>query len=262
MKTINNVYYTDHADEYRALDLYLPDKAENCPAFVYFHGGGLEAGRRFNQDVTSQAQYLTERGIAMISADYRLYPRVSFPEFIEDAAAAVAYVFKNAELYGIGQRIFVGGSSAGGYLSMMLCFDEHYLGAHGLAVKDVAGFVHDAGQPTTHYNVLRERGIDCRRLIVDEAAPLYHVGKATDYPPMLIIVSDNDMENRLEQTMLLRSTLRHFLGDKDQSELIVAHGNHTQYCGTYDAGGNNTFATMIEPFLAKHSDEKRHAEIE
>lgn len=252
MKTIKNIYYTEHNDDLRALDVYLPEHADRVPAFIYFHGGGLEAGRRLDQNIVDQAKYLTDRGIAMISADYRLYPHAKYPEFIEDAAAAVAYVFKNATELGISDKIFVGGSSAGGYLSMMLCFDARYLDVHGLSPMCITGFVHDAGQPTTHFNVLRERELDGKRLIVDEAAPLYHIGMAPTYPPMLIIVSDNDMENRLEQTMLLRSTLRHFGIGEDKVELQIAHGKHTEYCGAYDASGNNVFATMITPFLQKH----------
>jgi acetyl esterase/lipase len=203
---------------------------------------------------------MNKKGYALASANYRMYKseghpefNAKYPDFIEDAAAAVAFVKNNAEKYGIGDKLIVGGSSAGGYLSMMLCFDEHYLAAHGLSPASIAGFVHDAGQPTTHFNVLRERGLDSRRLIVDEAAPLYHVGKASTYPPMLVIVSDHDLENRLEQTTLLLSTLRHFRYNDQTIELLVAHGTHNAYCSTRDADGNNILATMIEPFLSKYA---------
>lgn len=65
----------------------------------------------------------------------------------------------------------MGGSSAGGYLSMMLCFDKKYYEAVGVSPSDISGCVHDAGQPTVHFKVLKERGIDSRRIIIDESAP-------------------------------------------------------------------------------------------
>jgi hypothetical protein len=52
-------------------------------------------------------------------------------------------------------------------------------------------------------NVLRERGIDSHRVIIDDSAPLYHIEPNKNYPPMLITVSDNDIPNRYEQVMLL-----------------------------------------------------------
>ena len=107
-------------------------------------------------------------------------------------------------------KVFIGGSSAGGYLSMMLYFDGQYLGKYGLTCKDFAGFVFDAGQPTVHFNVLRERGLDRRRIVVDEAAPLYHITDYSGEPPMVIYVSENDIPNRYAQTELLRSTLKDF----------------------------------------------------
>ena len=54
-----------------------------------------------------------------------------------------------------------------------------------------------------HFNVLREKGFDTRRVIINEQAPLYYVGIEKKYPKMLFIVSTNDLENRYEQTMLL-----------------------------------------------------------
>ena len=58
--------------------------------------------------------------------------------------------------------------------------------------------------------MLKYSGEDSRRVIVDESAPLYHIGTQKEHSPMRFIVSDNDMENRLEQTELVLSTLKHF----------------------------------------------------
>ena len=60
---------------------------------------------------------------------------------------------------------------------MMLCFDDKYLSACGVPADIIKGYVHDAGQPSTHFNVQRERGLDPRRVIIDEATPIYHIGR-------------------------------------------------------------------------------------
>ncbi len=52
----------------------------------------------------------------------------------------------------------------------MLCFDDRWLEKQSLKPSDIRGFVHAAGQPTCHFKILRERGLDKRRVIIDETA--------------------------------------------------------------------------------------------
>ena len=189
MKMIKDICYGKNDFDRRKLDIYLPETDE-FPVFIYFHGGGIEKGSK--EDIEVAARELTRRGVAVVSANYSLYPDAVYPEFLRDAAAAVAWTRNHMHEYGKCEKFYIGGSSAGGYISMMLCFDKKYLSPYKLEPTDFAGFIHDAGQPTTHFNVLRERGIDPRRVIIDEAAPLYHIGTSEGYPPMLFIVSDND----------------------------------------------------------------------
>ena len=251
MKIIMDIFYTENANPSQSLDLYLPEGNKGFPVFVYFHGGGIENGSKSGFEKI--AEYFCKRGVAFISAEYRMFPGAKYPEFIEDAASAVAWAWKNIASYGGSGKVFVGGSSAGGYLSQMLCFDPRWLGAHGIDCTEIAGYLHDAGQPTAHFNVLKYSGVDSRRVIVDERAPLYHVGTLPKYAPMLIIYSDNDMENRPEQTRLLVSTLNHFRYDMDRVEVRVMHGKHCQYVGALDPDGESLFSRMIYPFIEKYS---------
>jgi len=245
MKTANDIEYKSF-DTSHKMDVYLPN-GDIDSAFLYFHGGGLEKGDKKSAAIF--APYLTERKIAVFSANYSLYPNASYPSFIYDAAHAVRavtdYISENLPC---SLPLFVGGSSAGGYLSMMLCFDRKYLAHVGISSSDIAGFFHDAGQPTAHYNVLKYSGTDKRRVIVDESAPLYYVGLEEKYPPMRFIVSDNDMKNRYEQTMLLLSTLSHF-GYTD-FDCRVMHGKHCEYCKKYDGNGESILGSMIFDFIS------------
>ena len=231
------------------LDLHLPE-SEEFDLFVYFHGGGLTKGRRGGVEVFAEA--LAARNIAMATVEYRLYPNAKFPDFIEDGAESVAWIKAHIAEFGKCNRIFVGGSSAGGYISMMLCFDDRYLNKVGMKPTDIAAYVHDAGQPTSHFNVLKELGKDSRRLIVDETAPMFFVGTAEEYSPMLFIVSDNDMFARYEQTMLMVKTMHHF-GHEENVFVEVMNGKHCEYVRKTDDNNNSIFANVILSFLDKIS---------
>ncbi|MBE6688256.1 MAG: alpha/beta hydrolase [Ruminococcaceae bacterium] len=236
------------------LDLHLPESAD-FDLFVYFHGGGLSGGNKKNTEVF--AKTLAKNSIATASVEYRMYPTAKFPDFIEDAACSVRWLKDNIGAYGKLNRIFVGGSSAGGYISMMLCFDGRYFEKVGVKPTDIDAYIHDAGQPTSHFNVLKEMGKDSRRVIVDETAPMFFVGTEEKYPPMLFIVSDNDMFGRYEQTMLMIKTLEHF-GHKDNVKLKLMHSSHCAYIYKTDENGEGILGNVINSFIKDISETKKH----
>jgi len=238
-----DIFYWNESER-NVLDIFLPD-GEVKGVYIYIHGGGINSG---NKECISDEQVnrLTAGGIAVVCPNYRLYPDAKYPEFIEDVAAVAAWVKNHPEEVKGCQKVIIGGSSAGGYLSMMLYFDDRYLGKYGLSCRDFAGFVLDAGQPTAHFNVLRERGLDTRRVIVDESAPLYHIEEYAGQPPMLIFVADNDMENRYEQTVLLLSTLKHFHYPQEIITYIYKE-NCTHCCYLAD----EEYADEVYAFIAK-----------
>lgn len=249
MRVYENIRYKDSGYSTHQLDLYLPDG--KCEALLlYFHGGGFIEGSR--KDVTASHPFvrdMIEAGIGVASAEYSMYPDARFPDFIEDGAAAVKFAKEKLKEYSDYGKLIVGGTSAGGYLTQMLCFDKKYLEAVGVSSDDITAYVHDAGQPTVHFNVLRERGFDHRRVMINDAAPLYHVGLAKSYPPMQLIVSDNDIENRLEQTELLVGTLRHFGYDMSKVRLDKTSGTHVWYVNAIDDDGKSEFAKLVIPFI-------------
>ena len=257
MRVFKDIPYDVRTDEQR-LDLYLPESNE-FSVFVYFHGGGIEVGDKYDDKMFSR--FLTDRGVAFATANYQMYPNAKYPDFINDAASAVSWVMNNISSYGKCKGVFVGGSSAGAYLSMMLCFDKRYLGTFGFDPLEISGWLHDAGQPTTHFNVLKERGIDSRRVIVDEASPLYHVGEALSYSPMTFIVSDNDMAVRYEQIMLMISTLKSF-GVEDTVKLKTMNGTHCKYVYKLDERGEPVFGNIILDFIGEVTVNRtrRHSE--
>lgn len=243
MKIIEDISYGQHPEQ--ELDIYIPD-CEEFPVFVFLHGGGLEKVTRKKFRFCSD---LAQKGIAVVSGEYRKYPDAKYPDFINDGAAVVAWAKENMCKYGKVRALYVGGSSAGAYITQMLCFNEEYLKNVGMSNSDIAGYYHDAGQPTVHFKVLRERGIDKRSVVIDEAAPLYHL-KETPYPPMELVVSDNDIKSRYEQTMLLISTLEHFGHNMDTITVdLRKNSKHTEYLKLTDESGKHIYADMIYDFI-------------
>lgn len=246
MRSKLDLSYNDTGNSACRLDLHEPDGA--CRAlYVYFHGGGLEAGDKGGQQNMIHA--LTDAGVAVASANYRMYPDARYPDFLEDAADAVAWGYRWAKREGI--PVFVGGSSAGAYLTMMLCFAP-WLSRAGVRAEKIAGFVFDAGQPTAHFNVLRERGVDTRRVIVDEAAPLYHVRDARPGRPLLFFVAEQDMPGRLEQNALLHRTLLHFEYPEDR---VIWHDmrgyGHCAYCEDTLPDGSYPYVRHLLDFFTQ-----------
>ena len=194
-ETEDNIpYYSEtvrNTDEYVAerckLDIYFPKNKDNFPTVVWFHGGGLTGGNKHIDDA------IKNQGIGVVSVNYRLYPKIKAPKYIEDAAAAVAWVFKNIESYGGDPSlIFVSGHSAGGYLASMVGLDKKWLKAHDIDANNIAGLIPFSGHTITHMTVREERGIPGTQPVVDELAPLYHV--RADAPPLLLITGDRELE--------------------------------------------------------------------
>jgi acetyl esterase/lipase len=188
---INDISYTSKADAYSLerlkLDVYHPESTDGCPVVIWFHGGGLEGG---NKEIPSQ---LREKGIVVVGVNYRLLPLVTVRETLDDAAEAVAWVFRHiADYGGDPHKIVVTGHSAGGYISMMLCLDKKWLASYGVDADSVMMYVPFSGQAITHFNVRKMQGIPPLQPTIDEYAPLYWV--RGDCPPLVLICGDRELE--------------------------------------------------------------------
>lgn len=203
-------YYADSInkkDSYIAsqctLDIYYPKGATNYATIVWFHGGGLTGGNK------AIPKALMDKGYAIVSVEYRFSPKATAPAYIEDAAAAVAWVYQHIGHYGGNTNlIFLSGHSAGGYLDMMITLDKKYLKKYNIDANSIAGIIPFSGQAITHYTVRKEQGIKDTQPTIDQYAPLYHV--RADAPPMLLITGDREMEllGRYEENAYLNRMMQ------------------------------------------------------
>lgn len=140
---VADVAYTD--GERGKLDIYKPRDAHDAPVIVFFYGGSWQTGAK--ESYLFLATTLAARGYVVIVPDYRVYPAVRFPEFLNDGAKVVRWARDNAAVNGgDASRVFLMGHSAGAYIAAMLAIDGEWLKGVGLAPeRDIAGLIGVSG---------------------------------------------------------------------------------------------------------------------
>ncbi len=134
------------ADPACRLDVKYPKGQTNFATVVWFHGGGLTAGKRHFIPISDS--------IAQVSAEYRFLGKNGLTdgaECIRDAAAAVAWALENVARYGgATNRVYVSGMSAGGYLTMMVGMAPQFLRERGHDIRELAGLAPVSGRAAKH----------------------------------------------------------------------------------------------------------------
>ncbi len=169
------------------LDIRMPGAPGSYPVVVWFHGGGLTGGNKYFPAP------LLQQEMVMVAVNYRLSPTVQVVDILDDAAAAVAWVFNNInEYHGDPGKVITAGHSAGGYLVSMIGLDKQYLQKYGVDANRIAAIFPFSGHTITHFTVRDERGIPGTTPVIDSLAPLFHVRK--DAPPLYLMTGDRELE--------------------------------------------------------------------
>ena len=198
-------FYTEDVDLDRRLRLAAPREPGDYPVVIFFPGGGLTSvGHECPRDLFDGRRIVVE-------PRYRLSPAVRADAIIDDAAAAVAWVFRRiADFGGDPARIFLGGMSAGAYLAAMIGLERNRLAAFGLDCRRLAGLLLVSGQMTTHFQVKADLAYPGDRYlpVIDCLAPLFHLSPAA--PPVLAVTGDAalDIPARAAENRLLVASLR------------------------------------------------------
>ncbi len=245
-RAYRGIYYgpkngTDYEKEKCKLDMYLPpDKFKNFPVLVYFHGGGLTGGSR------GGPHSVVPKGIALIAPSYRLSPKAKCPDYLNDAAEAVAWTFKNIKKYGGDpDKIFIAGMSAGGYLTGMLGMDKRWLAAKNIDVDKIAGLLPVSGHMITHFTVRKEKKIKSMQGLSDEFSPLFHIRK-TPFP-IFIQCGDNDYPGRQEENKLFVAMMKKYA--KQPASRII----YKEYNGTHGTFNSTKARNDLSQFILETS---------
>lgn len=116
------------------LDVYVPDPPGiSAPVVMFIYGGAWRAGDKFDYEFVGRA--LASRGFIAVVPDYRLFPEVRYPDFLEDNARAALWIEKNiASFGGDPSRLFLAGHSAGAYNAVMLALDASFFREAGVTM--------------------------------------------------------------------------------------------------------------------------------
>jgi acetyl esterase/lipase len=186
----SNVAYG--TDRKHRLDIYLPAAAASAPRplIVFFHGGRWSSGDKAEYRFVGGA--LAQLGCITMVPNYRHYPRVKLPGFMQDAARAALWAAAHAADFGADPtRLFLMGHSAGAHIAALLALDTAYFIALGEPCPCIAGVIGLSGP----YDFLPLREADVQDMfgppeLYPVSQPIHHV--RPDAPPMLLIHGSRD----------------------------------------------------------------------
>ena len=193
------------AESRHVLDIYQPEtRLPSAPLVVFFYGGGWRSGDKDNYEFVASA--LTEAGITVIIPDYRLFPDVTFPAFVEDAAAAVSWSVDNAQELGVStDAVFLMGHSAGAHIASLVALDRSYLARVSETEVSIRAWVGLSGP----YDFLPIEWSYLQDVfpepIREQSQPVNFVSAAA--PPALLIHGTDDTTVRIDNSQSLLGRL-------------------------------------------------------
>ena len=218
-------------------DLYIPATVtETTPLVVFIYGGSWDSGDK--ETYLFVGQSLASAGLIVAIPDYRLYPEVRFPGFVEDAAEATARAIATVRggAYGMpggAHPVFLMGHSAGAEIAGLLATNADWLAAEGASLADIVGFVGLAGP----YDFLPLTEDRYKQIFPQEtrsaSQPVNFVDG--DEPPMLLIAGEDDTTVNPQNTRSLAAKMRAQGGEA--TEII--------YPGVDHIGAITSFATAL-----------------
>jgi acetyl esterase/lipase len=220
-------------EDRQSLDVYRPDSPRSgAPVVMFFYGGSWKRGDKDGYRFVGQS--LAARGYTVLIPDYRLYPEVRFPAFVEDGAAAVGWASRNLSEAESG--IVLIGHSAGAHTAALLALDGSYLRAQGVPEGQVAGMIGLAGpyafDPRPYWSY---REIFAPATPPETSQPVTHA--RGDGPPLLLLHGGDDNLVKPINSQALQERVAGLGGDAryvefeevDHFEILVALSDTLDY---------------------------------
>ena len=199
-----NIPYGTHPRQ--TLDIYAPETPSRA-VIVFFYGGSWKSGSKDIYRFVGQA--FASKGYTVVIPDYRIYPEVRYPTFLEDSAQAVAWTHSHISEYAANPKnIFLAGHSAGAYNAVSLALNETYLHKAGYNPKNLRGVMALAGPydflPFTDPDIIQTFST----AYGPETQPISYAGK--NKPPLLLMHGDADEDVLLRNSNNLATKLKEF----------------------------------------------------
>lgn len=121
---------------FQILDVFAPHEAADAPVMIFFHGGGFREGHPSHYGFLGER--FVEKGAIFVSVGYRFEPDFQFPDYVDDGALALKWIFDNIANYGGSPRkLYLSGHSAGAVIIALLSLQNDWIRAHGGVPLDV-----------------------------------------------------------------------------------------------------------------------------
>jgi acetyl esterase/lipase len=198
----NNFQYG--RDARHSLDVYKPSGAAHRPVVIFLHGGTWVKGEKEHYRFVGAA--LAQAGYVAVLPNYRLYPQVRFPEFIQDGARAVLWVREHvSEFGGDPSALFLMGHSAGAHIAASLALDSRYLREIGGDTSWVRGWIALSGPHALELRTPLLRDIFREPYTAADWQPLALV--SAHAPAALILHGTDDMKVHPREAVQLQQKL-------------------------------------------------------
>ncbi len=225
------------SDPRQQLDIYLPQSSDaeskNSPVVVFFYGGSWSSGKKKEYSFVGRA--LNAKGIIAVIADYRLVPKVRYPDFVFDSAKAVTWVAENISNHGgDANNLFVAGHSAGAYNAMMIALADFVYTDQGEEVPAIAGMIGLAGP----YDFSPKKWPETRAAFkgtseLDATQPINYL--TSESPPLLLMTGVDD----------IRVDPQH---SKTMNKLAAERGAEVEFHLYDDIGHAKLLLSLAKPF--------------
>jgi acetyl esterase/lipase len=262
-------YRTGNLDAYTqrmcTLDVHVPaGTRKTWPVIVHLHGGGLQEGDSQEgwsaANMNNAIRRIWEQGYLLICPNYRLgidpdlpnggAPRGKYPDYLRDAAAAVAWARRNAPAYGGDTaNFYVMGYSAGAWLSLMLAVDSTWYREIGFDGRSVNGYVCLSAQTYTYGEYGIEFNISDRG--ISKGAALNYVHRMDT--PIRLFAGGLETQRIADDDDFMKAM--NAVGATNLDFLVMPGRDHQHLLSTIGDANDATRAKILE-FLEKYTSKK------
>lgn len=182
------------------LDIYYPKpltqamKAQSAiedtyPMVVFVYGGSWENGTK--EEYAFVGQSLAKAGYVTAVINYRKAPEHVYPDYVEDAAQAIAWSMDNAaSLHADPSRLAVIGHSAGAFNAVAAVSNEDFLAPYGMKPTDIAAVIGIAGPYSYDFTQFDSASAFPADATPDQIMPDRQIKGAQ--PPYLLLTAEKD----------------------------------------------------------------------
>lgn len=175
------------------------------PMVVFVHGGSWESGSK--DEYAFVGQSLAQAGYVTAVINYRKAPEHVYPDYVQDAAQAIAWSYKNAEsLHADPKRLAVIGHSAGAFNAVAAVANEDFLAPYGVKPNDISAVIGIAGPYSYDFRKFSSASAFGANATPDNIMPDRNIKGAQ--PPYLLLTAEKDKVVHISNTVKMTQALK------------------------------------------------------